>query len=54
MKKTLSFILASLMLVSVGLTGCGDKTTTEGGEAKHTEKIVLATGGNTLRRHPHG
>ena len=47
MKKTLSFILASLMLVSVGLTGCGDKTTTEGGEAKHTEKIVLATGGNT-------
>ena len=54
MKKTLSFILASLMLVSVGLTGCGDKTTTEGGEAKHTEKIVLATGGNTGTYYAYG
>ena len=44
MKKTLSIVLAVLMLFSVVLTGCG----TSNGEAEEktkTEKIILTTGG---------
>ena len=54
MKKTLSFILAAVMLLSVGLTGCGEKAGNEGGETKKAEKIVLATGGNTGTYYAYG
>ncbi len=55
MKKTLSIILAALMLFTVVLTGCVQKTVTEGNEnvvdevvkEATVDKIVLATGGNT-------
>lgn len=57
MKKTLSIILAVLMLFSVVLTSCADKTVAENAEGENNEtevveeatvdKIVLATGGNT-------
>ena len=52
MKKTLSFILAAVMLLSAGLTSCGKKeaedgNAAEGGEVAKVEKITLATGGNT-------
>ncbi|MBR5307714.1 MAG: TAXI family TRAP transporter solute-binding subunit [Clostridia bacterium] len=54
MKKTLSFILAAVMLLSVGLTSC-NKATTDGGEAAKTvDKIVLATGGNTGTYYAYG
>ena len=41
MKKTLSIVLAVLMLLSVVLTGCGG-----GSENKAAEKIILTTGGD--------
>ena len=47
MKKTLSFILAAVMLLSAGLTACDNKTPNDGETEKSVDKIVLATGGNT-------
>lgn len=54
MKKTLSFILAAVMLLSVGLTSCNKATTDGGEEAKTVDKIVLATGGNTGTYYAYG
>ena len=55
MKKTLSFILAAVMLLTVGLTGCTEKTEGEnGGEVKKATEIVLATGGNTGTYYAYG
>lgn len=47
MKKTLSFILAAVMLLSVGLTACNNKSS-------KNDKIVLATGGNTGTYYAYG
>ena len=59
MKKTLSIVLALLMVFSVVLTGCtADKAAqnTENGEAQveTVDKIVLATGGNTGTYYAYG
>ena len=51
MKKTLSLILAALMIFTVVLTGCGEGNTTsatsETDQTVVAEKVVLTTGGNT-------
>ncbi|MBQ7399073.1 MAG: TAXI family TRAP transporter solute-binding subunit [Clostridia bacterium] len=51
MKKTLSLVLALLMVVAVVFTGCAGESAGEGKNANNKEetvdKIVLATGGNT-------
>ncbi len=54
MKKTLSFILAAVMLLSVGLTSCKDEKTVGEGADEKAEKIVLATGGNTGTYYAYG
>ncbi len=57
MKKTLSLVLAALMLVTVVLTGCQNTTPSASGadiEGPAVDKIVLATGGPTGTYYAYG
>lgn len=62
MKKTLSLVLALLMVMAVALTACTPATNTDGdasdanldGGEKTVEKIVLATGGPTGTYYAYG
>ncbi len=54
MKKTLSLVLAVLMLVTVVLTGCQNTTPGADVDTPAVDKIVLATGGNTGTYYAYG